>query len=65
MVTWEGSGGGVKKINKGVLHLCWAILTDSAVWPGKAGSALAPKPVDPIHADAAVVAVRGGGSEKS
>ena len=31
------------------------LLTDSAVWPGETGSALAPKPVDSVHADAAVV----------
>lgn len=47
----------MKKINKGA----WQLLTDSAVRPGEPGSALAPEPVDSVHADAAVVAARGGG----
>lgn len=37
------------------------LLTDSAVWAGEPRSALAPKPVDPVHAEASVVAARGEG----
>ena len=36
-----------------------SLLTDSTVRSGETGSALAPKPVDSIHADAAVVTERG------
>lgn len=53
-------GGGVK-INKAVSQTVAALLTDSAVGAGEAGSALAAEPVDPVHADAAVVAARGEG----
>lgn len=36
-----------------------ATLTDSAVWSGEAGGALAQEPVDSVHADPAVVTEEG------